>query len=78
MTQALYVYSMRVLSDMVTRSPLQRALRLWALFGQGLLNAMQSVFYKETEYIRGYFRAMRAPLIPLEKNMPHPLDADGA
>lgn len=61
-TQALYVYSLRWISDRAARTRLARALRLWALLGQGVINLAQSLRFAHAGYLRGYLRAMRAPL----------------
>lgn len=60
-TQALYVFAMRWISDQ-TAAGMGRAARLWALFGQMLINTAQSIRYRESGYLRGYVRAMRAKL----------------
>jgi glycosyltransferase involved in cell wall biosynthesis len=61
-TQALYVLSLRVISERRTRGLLRRLARLWALTGQGLLCALQAARYRDTGYLRGYALAMRARL----------------
>jgi GT2 family glycosyltransferase len=61
-TQALYVYAMRMLSAWRARGPFRSMLRLWALGGQGLLNVLQALHYRDLGYVRGYARAMYAPL----------------
>lgn len=60
-TQALYVFAMRWISDQ-TAAGTGRAARLWALFGQLLINTAQSIRYRESGYLRGYVRALRAKL----------------
>ncbi len=61
-TQALYVYAMRMLSDRFAVGAYGRLCRLWALTGQGLLTLLQSIRYRDAGYLGGYFRAMRVSL----------------
>jgi glycosyltransferase involved in cell wall biosynthesis len=61
-TQALYVYSLRWISDRAARTRWARALRVWALLGQGMINLAQSLRFAHAGYLRGYLRALRAPL----------------
>ncbi|MBL0176205.1 MAG: glycosyltransferase [Ignavibacteria bacterium] len=58
-TQALYVHAMRRVSAAHAAGPLRRLARLWALAGQGGLCLMQTVWYRDAGYVRGYWKAMR-------------------
>ena len=58
-TQALYVHAMRRVSAAHAAGPLRRLARLWALAGQGGLCLVQTVWYRDAGYARGYWRAMR-------------------
>ncbi len=60
-TQALYVYSLRVVS-MTYAKGIKIPARLWALAGQGLINVLQTIRYADIGYIKGYIRAMKSPL----------------
>jgi hypothetical protein len=59
-TQALYVMAMRRVSAAHATTTLRRAARLWALAGTALLCLAQSCRYRDSGYLRGYVRAMRA------------------
>ena len=60
-TQALYVYSLRVVSAKYAKG-MKMPARLWALAGQGLINVLQTIRYADIGYINGYIRAMKSPL----------------
>ncbi len=60
-TQALYVFALRWISDAITFGP-RRLLRLWALAGQCAINVAQTLRYRDSAYLRGYIRAMCAKM----------------
>ncbi len=61
-TQALYVYSLKYISSIsVSMRRGNRVLRLWALFGQGLICLAQAIRFKDIGYINGYLLAMKTP-----------------
>jgi len=70
-TQALYVYSLRCISNRVAAGKIRRLCRLWALCGQGLLNLFQALGYRDVGYLQGYFLAMRASLERREPSAAH-------
>ena len=57
-TQALYVFAMRTVSDAHADTAARRVARWWALCGLGLLSAFQTIWYRDAGYLRGYQRAM--------------------
>jgi len=61
-TQSLYIYSLRYISARTDLTSSTRSARYRALFGQALLCLFQSVRYADPGYLRGYIRAMTAPL----------------
>jgi glycosyltransferase involved in cell wall biosynthesis len=60
-TQALYVFALRWISNSAA-SGIGRAARLWALFGQLMINTAQSIRYRNADYLRGWIRAMRVKM----------------
>jgi glycosyltransferase involved in cell wall biosynthesis len=67
-TQALYVYAMRMLSDRFVPRRAGRALRAWALAGQGVLALLQALRYWDRGYMSGYLHAMRVRLQRLPRD----------
>ncbi len=58
-TQALYVFALRWISARKAQSPTARIARMWALLGQGCINTAQSLRFRDSGYLRGYFQAMK-------------------
>ena len=57
LAQTLYIHALRTISARRAHDIVQKAARIWALFGAGLLCVIQSIAKADSGYVLGYFSA---------------------